>query len=63
MSQYVVIAQSPSVDVSQVVGPFRTFANARLASEGLESCGYNTEICPLLKLADVDTSPPWDGLG
>lgn len=58
--QFVVIAQSPSIDVSQVIGPFRSQDNALLASNELECRGYNTEVCPLSKLAEVEDSPPWD---
>jgi hypothetical protein len=61
MSNYVVIAQSPSVDVSQVVGPFRSSATALSAVDALESKGYNTEMVELSKLEDLDYSPPWDG--
>jgi hypothetical protein len=57
---YVVIAQSPSVDVSQVIGPFKSQARAIDISDGLTAKGYNTEVCPLVKFVEVDYSPPWD---
>lgn len=60
MSGYVVIALSPSVDVSQVVGPFRSADKAREISDELTSKGYNTELCPLMQLSEVDDSPAWD---
>lgn len=63
MAQYVVIAQSPSVDVSQVVGPFRSADKALEASADLAILGYNTEVCELVNLRDVDVSPAWDGRG
>ncbi len=61
MSLYAVIAQSPSVDVAQGVGPFRSYGKAMTAATDLDSKGYNTEIVPLVALSDVDDSPAWDG--
>lgn len=57
---YVVIAQSPSVDASQVVGPFKSISKAHDASSELTSKGYNTEIVPLVHISDVDNSPAWE---
>lgn len=59
MSNYVVIAQSPSVDVSTVVGPLRTYTKALLTSDALRDRGYMTEIARLERLSDVENSPPW----
>ena len=59
---YVVIAQSPGVDVSQVAGPYRGQLKALDISEELTARGYNTEVVKLVSLADIDQSPPWDGL-
>jgi hypothetical protein len=60
---FIVIAQSPSVDTSQAVGAYRTMARAVEVSQDLDGRGYITEVCELLKLADIDYSPPWDGRG
>lgn len=60
MSQYVVLGTSPSVDVTAAVGPFRTEAKANEAGAELTAKGYNTEICQLWNVADVDLSPAWD---
>lgn len=60
---YVVIALSPSVDLSQVSGPFRSYKTALTASEELTTKGYNTEICEIMKLSDIGQSPPWDENG
>lgn len=59
--QLVVIALSPAVDVSTVVGPVRSWDRAREIGQELESRGYNTEICPLVKLDQIEDSPAWDG--
>lgn len=51
---YVVIALSPTVDVSQVAGPFRSMDRAYAAADELRAKGYNTvEVCPLLSVADI----------
>ena len=60
---YVVIGQSPTVDVSQVIGPFKTYGRAREASEALDAKGYVTEIAELMRLTDIDNSPAWDYAG
>jgi hypothetical protein len=56
---YPVIALSPAVDVSTVVGPSRTEGKALEISNDLELLGY-TEVCPCMRLEDVEASPPWD---
>jgi len=61
MSTYVVIALSPVVDVSTVVGPFRSWERANQASDELRVKGYNTEICPVGRLDEIEESPAWDG--
>ena len=58
---YVVVAYSPVVDTTAVVGPFRSYEWAVAASQDLVGKGYNTEICPLSKVEDVAPSSAWDG--
>ena len=54
MNLFVVIALSPDVDVSTVVGPFQSRSKAERASEQLEGMGYVTEVCPLWRLERVE---------
>ena len=53
---YVVVAYSPVIDATAVVGPFRSYEWAIEASQDLVGKGYNTEICPLSKVEDVPPS-------
>lgn len=61
VSQYVVLGTSPALDVTVAVGPFRTEAKAREASDDLILKGYNVEVCQLWYVTDIDESPAWDG--
>lgn len=61
MSQLIVLGTSPVLDVTVAVGPFRSEATARAAADELISKGYNTEVCPLVSVENVDTSSAWDG--
>jgi hypothetical protein len=58
---YVVVAYSPFVDTTAVVGPFGSYEWALAASQDLVGKGYNTEICPLSTVADVVPSSARDG--
>ena len=57
----VVIGTSPAQDTSVVVGVYRSSEKALEASSDLEALGYVTEICPVVKVEDVQTSEGWDG--
>jgi hypothetical protein len=59
--RFVVIAQSPSVDVSQVAGPFRSRGVANAAAGRLDDKGYVTEVAELVSMREIDYSPAWDG--
>jgi hypothetical protein len=60
MSLYVVIATSPVMDVSRVVGPFRSIEKALDAGQTIETKGYNTEVVELENTSDIDDSDGWD---
>lgn len=52
--QFVVIGTSPFHDVSVAVGPFRSADRAAAADGELASRGWNTEVCELMAVSDVD---------
>jgi hypothetical protein len=65
MTRYVVIGTSPVIDTSVAIGPL-PFTKTGAVTIELESRGYITEVCELLslaELAELEDSPPWDGLG
>lgn len=54
MTQYVIVGTSPFSDTSIAVGPFRSSLRAAEADQELVHGGWNTEVCPLLAVTDVD---------
>lgn len=54
MSQYVIIGSSPFSDVSVAVGPFRTQEKTAEVDAELIYRGWNTEVCELMCIADVE---------
>ena len=50
---YVVIGTSPFHDTTIGAGPFRSLTRAALASRDLEGKGWNTEVVPLLPVAEI----------
>jgi hypothetical protein len=54
MSQYVIIGTSPFSDTSIAVGPYRSPQRVTDADAKLTHCGWNTEVCELLAVEDVE---------
>jgi len=48
-----VIGTSPFNDTSVAVGPFRSEKSAQAAAEELDLRGWNTEVVPLGRVADM----------
>jgi hypothetical protein len=57
---YVVIGTAPTWDVSLVAGPFRSIDRAHSASVDMTTLGYNTEVCPLWRVADMSVVDTWE---
>jgi hypothetical protein len=53
-SQLVIIGTSPFNDVSIAVGPFRSTEKATEADNELTFRGWNTEICELMSVSEVN---------
>jgi len=52
--RYVVVGTSPFVDTSVATGPYTSPERALQAATELDHLGYNTEVVPLHRVADLD---------
>lgn len=61
MSTFVTVGTAPTVDVSVVVGPFRSRQRAIDAAGAMDALGYITEICECQALDDLEPLDWSDG--
>lgn len=56
---YVLVGTAPNVDTAVTVGPFRSLERATEAQRDFEHKGFVVEVCPLLKLDEVEMLQDW----